>query len=577
MKKMISVLSAFTIALTAIPTCAHAKQSDDPELYELAYSLGADKDYLSIINYVHDEERPLNKSCYEDFLSKCSIIEAAYASDSKFKALTSNGLCMGIAMIEILSHNGIISPSDLKDGAASLKEITYDEEIDKYITNYQAVQAYSKLDMYDQYLIDNLTYEEKIDRLIATAEKCMKEKRYFFIDFRDKTFAHALCGIGVTDGSWTFNDKSYDKCVLVLDSNAKNKDMEPIGFTNEICIYISSETKESYIPYYDSLFADDNKMSFVAIDDDTLLNNKGAINPSEKIDTDLTGMKQFWYNEPAGQNIKVYSMLNNPDSSSDQDKMIAEDMGDKNCFKADVIKMEIEKGKLGPRGYIYVDEDRWIDISFTIDTEDAFETKAKLNCDIEISDDKVSITNKNDVPLVFNAFIHMNDNSYNFAPYYKWSIGGKVTDKVEIEISDNGMLFKNEGMNDANISPSYYTLDDNGIFEDFIVNLPNKYDRYYLSTSNNVLLSIDEDKNVVYYIDDNGDDVYDTRVQKGDINCDGFIDAVDASKVLSVYARLSTIINNPVDYSLGDINNDGFIDAVDASAILAKYAELSTT
>ncbi len=139
------------------------------------------------------------------------------------------------------------------------------------------------------------------------------------------------------------------------------------------------------------------------------------------------------------------------------------------------------------------------------------------------------------------------------------------------------MLFKNEGMNDANVSPGYYTLDDNGIFDDLIVHLPNKYDRYYLSTSNNVLLSIDEDKNLIYYIDDNGDDVYDTRVQKGDINCDGFIDAVDASKVLSIYARLSTIINNPVDYSLGDINNDGFVDAVDASAILAKYAELSTT
>ena len=577
MKKMISVLSALTIALTAIPTYAYAKQSDDPELYELAYSLGADTDYLSIINYTHNEERPLNKECYADFLSKCTVVEAAYASKNKFNALTSSGLCMGIAMIEILSHNGIISPSDLKEGATSLKEITYDEEIDKYITNYQAVQAYSELDMYDQYLIDNLTYEEKIDRLIETAEKSMKENRYFLIDFRDKTFAHALCGIGVTDGSWTFNDKSYDKCVLVLDSNAKNKDMEPIGFTNEICIYINSQTKESYVPYYDRLFTEDAEISFVAIDDDTILNNKGAINPSEKVETDLTGMKQFMYNEPAGQDIKVYSMINDPDSISDQDKFIIEDVGNKKCFKADVVKMEIEKGRLGPRGYIYIDEDRWIDISFAIDNDDVYETKAKLNCDIELSDDRISITNKNDVPLIFNAFIYMNDGSYNFAPYYKWTVGGKVTDKVEIEISDEGMLFKNDSMIDISVSPSYYTLDENGRFEDLSVHLPNEYECYYLSTSNNALLSIDEDKNLIYYIDDNGDDVYDTRVQKGDINCDGFIDAVDASKVLSIYAKLSTLINNPVDYSLGDINNDGFIDAVDASAILAKYAELSTT
>lgn len=577
MKKMISVLSALTIALTAIPTYAYAKQSDDPELYELAYSLGADKDYLSIINYSHNEERPLNKSCYEDFLSKCSIIEAAYGSENKFKALTSIGTCMGIAMIEVLSHNGIISPSDLKDGVASLKEITYDEDIDKYLTNYQAVQAYSELNMYDQYLIDNLTYEEKIDRLIATAEKCMKEKRYFLIDFRDYIFAHALCGIGITEGSWTFNEKSYDKCVLVLDSNAKNEDMEPIGFTNEICIYINSKTKESYVPYYDRLFTEDAEISFVAIDDDTLLNNKGVINPSEKIDTDLRSIKKFMYNFPAGQDIKVFSILNNQDSISDPDRIIIEDMGDKKCFKADIVKLEIENGKLSSRHYIYIDEDRWIDLSLTIDNDDVFETKAKLNCDIEVSDDRVSITNKNDVPLVFNAFIHMNDGTYNFAPYYKWDVGGKITDKLEIEISDEGMLFKNDSIIDIVISPSYYTLDENGKFENLKLHLPNKYERYYLSTFNNVLLSIDEDKNLIYYIDDNDDDVYDTRVQKGDINCDSYIDAVDASKVLSIYAKLSTIINNPVDYSLGDINNDGFVDAVDASAILAKYAELSTT
>lgn len=229
--------------------------------------------------------------------------------------------------------------------------------------------------MYDQYLINNLTYEEKIDRLIATAEKCMNEKRYFFIDFRDKTFAHALCGIGVTDGSWTFNDKNFDKCVLVLDSNAKNKDMEPIGFTNETCIYINSETKDSYIPFYNDLFVDDNKMSFVAIDDDTLLNNKGAVNPSEKIETDLTGIKQFMYNIPAGQDIKVYSILNNPDSISDQDKLIIEDISDKKCFKADAVKLEIENGKLDSRNYIYVDEDRWIDLSLTIDMYDVYEKK----------------------------------------------------------------------------------------------------------------------------------------------------------------------------------------------------------
>ena len=171
----------------------------------------------------------------------------------------------------------------------------------------------------------------------------------------------------------------------------------------------------------------------------------------------------------------------------------------------------------------------------------------------------------------------MNDGSYNFAPYYDWMIAGKVADKLSIEIRDKGMLIKSDGLNDLLIAPYYYTLDDSGKVKELRVRALNNYNYLYLSSSNNVLLNIDENKNFVYYIDEDGDDIYDTRIQKGDINCDGFIDAVDASKVLSIYAKLSTLINNSVDYSLGDINNDGLVDAVDASAILAKYAVLSTS
>lgn len=68
--------------------------------------------------------------------------------------------------------------------------------------------------------------------------------------------------------------------------------------------------------------------------------------------------------------------------------------------------------------------------------------------------------------------------------------------------------------------------------------------------------------------------------KKGDVNCDGFVDAVDATFVLSEYARVST--GSPVSFDVyqqfvGDYNNDGFTDAVDATFILAEYARLQTT
>ena len=62
-------------------------------------------------------------------------------------------------------------------------------------------------------------------------------------------------------------------------------------FTNETCIYINSETKDSYIPFYNDLFVDDNKMFFT-----DLKNNKHLVRPIIKLNSDIvvtsgTGME----------------------------------------------------------------------------------------------------------------------------------------------------------------------------------------------------------------------------------------------------------------------------------------------
>lgn len=65
---------------------------------------------------------------------------------------------------------------------------------------------------------------------------------------------------------------------------------------------------------------------------------------------------------------------------------------------------------------------------------------------------------------------------------------------------------------------------------------------------------------------------------KGDLNDDGFVDAVDASLVLMHYADLSTngsgTISTDKTFS-ADYNDDGIIDSVDATSILIYYTEMS--
>lgn len=66
---------------------------------------------------------------------------------------------------------------------------------------------------------------------------------------------------------------------------------------------------------------------------------------------------------------------------------------------------------------------------------------------------------------------------------------------------------------------------------------------------------------------------------KGDVDNDGFINAVDATTVLMEYAVRSTggesTLSERQQLS-ANVNNDGFIDAVDATRILIYYASLST-
>ncbi|PWJ11794.1 dockerin type I domain-containing protein [Ruminococcus flavefaciens] len=65
----------------------------------------------------------------------------------------------------------------------------------------------------------------------------------------------------------------------------------------------------------------------------------------------------------------------------------------------------------------------------------------------------------------------------------------------------------------------------------------------------------------------------------GDINDDGAVDSVDASAVLSYYAKISTDKEGGFDdrqRKAADVDRNSVIDAIDASNILAYYAYLST-
>lgn len=63
----------------------------------------------------------------------------------------------------------------------------------------------------------------------------------------------------------------------------------------------------------------------------------------------------------------------------------------------------------------------------------------------------------------------------------------------------------------------------------------------------------------------------------GDVNMDGEVDAVDASAILTYYARISVGENDSnINEALADFDRNGRIDSVDASMVLSLYAKSAT-
>lgn len=591
MKKLISILTSLTLLTSLTSSYVGAVESEDPELYTLARSLGADTDCLKIVNYSHDYFGDLHEETggyylkeeyydyYREYLKKTSVVEGVNYPHGTFLSLAFSGSCVGISLLEILSHNGVISPSDIQANAKTMSDITFDDDIDKTIFGYQWTQSYTEFEYYEQYLINKFSYEEQIDNLIETAEKCMADGKYFLITMHTPDTSHAVCGIGITDISREFNGVNYDKCILTLDSNCVDESKRSTPFSNNCCIYINSETKQSYIPAYDT--GDKTPISYSAIDDDTLLNHRGLINPSETIDTDISSITKLkgsfgeFY-----RNTRIFAV------SEDGEKYEYGDssFNDNNKFdaidKLDTMHIEMEHEYDRFPKFSYKNSNRRI--SFTLGNGDIFgDLFADYNAVFDISNDKISIENLNDEPLKAEFEIKMNDGSFDFAPYYKWDFWSSVAKKADIEITEKGMLIKPDGKVDMDVMIDYFCLDDNGnyMIDDIhfategLLSYPDS-DRH-IKTVNNVLISF-EDGECVFLLDTNGDEIYDVPVEKGDVNFDGSIDASDASEVLLAYANMSTRNSADIDKVFADFNEDGIIDATDASDILAKYAELST-
>lgn len=558
-EKFMCMLTSAAISAAMLPAGVVSAQSpEDPDLESLAQQLGAYTDHLDITSY--DREKEFGDIPQEVLDWHAQNIDHAgwfpgtiVSSDGG----SLDGTALGISIIEILTHNGVLSPSDIADGASQLNDITLDEQTNKVITAYQLRSTFFDFNYYLNSRFA-LTLDEQLDELISTAEKCMSEGRYFLItcvpEYPMTLYQHSVAGIGIADGSWEFGGKEYDKCILTLDAGILTENSTG-GYDEQTNIYINSTTHECTIPAYanDEIYG--TVRDIAVLDNDSLLNNCGFISP--------TSVPYILYPDEVMLHLDEIGGKTNYSVRSGDDDAEETDLSSLPCYRSTFLTHGSRFSISTSHNPGYAPAHSGVTLSGRerfMDLDIRYAIASYL-----IDRDSVSVSVQDGRTFDYWLDCILNSSAYNNA-YYKWYIEGSAESGIDFRFVPEGIIMGGSARSENSISVGYEIPEDWTSPAD-IVDIGIKF-----TAAGRVLVTADEDGKPCLYIDPDGDGTYDTPVQKGDANCDGLLDAADASAILKSCAdkadRYEVYLS---DYA--DINGDGLIDAADASLILSMNAE----
>ena len=592
LKNIVSFITAFILTVSACPAVAQAEETQNPDLKALASSLGADTDYFNFVNYVSD-------SVKDDYITKfnknCSDIDNYKVVMLQMAKIAASGHCYGMAVLQVLVHNGIIKPSDIQEGAETIHDIQFNDDVNGIISYYAATQLYQEKELSDGYYFCNSDYEKQCRDLIEYAERAMQEDKYFVINLSGTKFGHAVVGIGCTDGEWTFNDKIYNKCILTLDSNLQQKDEDGNtvagGFAENTCIYINTDDYNFYIPAY-NLGSEDESLYIRGIyDDENFLNYKGCINPSYELEKDISDLTAIeidnftlsdysltvdgktyngTYKEPL--DITVNDILTSIAGKLDERmRKYFISTADKN------IKFSIDKMPEKPK-------DSSTEF-FVTDTDSYSHCYAEGKFDVDFSENRIEINHEGSIALELVSEKIPYNADWQGEPFNMFQINAtgdfmkNTSTKTAIEINENGFLLQTDGQTDAIITLGNRLETEGGWLDYYRTGLDGKH-IFRIICTNDIMFKYNADSDSFdIYIDDDKDNIFDKKIEQGDIDCNGQADAADASLLLKSYAEFS-VNNYPPIYNFSpefaDLDGDGAINAADASLVLQKYAKSAT-
>ena len=493
-----------------------------------------------------------------------------------------------LAVLSVLAHNGDISVTTLSPDAKSIKEVDLCTELNKEIYEYSiSLNTLSRDLAYGDYYSSH-NQDELINKILEYAETSDKNSTYFLARLRSgvSRYINLVC-IGLVDGNWNFNGDNYDKCIPTINPELKQenfKDVFPydaLGFTESSCIYINSKDKKIYIPEY----SEDNKKEIeimLVTNDFDILNYKSNLNNKREVSSKDIRRIRMMNMAHMDYMLSIQGEVNKtitadcfelPENLSKSIYQYGKEANLYTSFKTyvpgDAVSFDIKESDISKEMYsptngwqkateLYVDSNvsQQTVICYGEFYTEMYDNKILIKKKSNNESDGNIISNQN---KGFDLGLHLNETPL---ADNEFGLSGISDGEIVFEVKPEGIVISCESI--INTVFNYGKDNVDGILR--------------FTSSNPIMLKKNDllDQYRIY-IDMNEDGVFECEVKKGDINCDGIIDACDATAVLTDYALTSANKDNLsfVNADLADYDDNDVVDGRDATAILTTYAKLS--
>ncbi|NLT08402.1 MAG: leucine-rich repeat protein [Ruminococcus sp.] len=152
------------------------------------------------------------------------------------------GSCYGMVLTVLLAKSGLLSPDRLQSGAASLHDITPDEDILSIINYYQYLQYTDAAITVERH--PGVAGDEFFDHVIDLAWQAENNGIPFLLTFDTMSGGHTCAGCGIESGQWEWDGSSYDRRIIIWDPNF------PESYNDECYIYFRNSDYDYCIPMY---------------------------------------------------------------------------------------------------------------------------------------------------------------------------------------------------------------------------------------------------------------------------------------------------------------------------------------